>query len=308
MRQLKLFFVYTIFFSFIFIITTYLLSNSSSSIANGELVSPVLFNSNPNSHSFSPEYTTGLKNAVEKALEGSQGNYSVVVKDLTNENTYSYNPQKVFQTASLYKLWTMAVIFQNIDQGKLKREQVLSGNISELNEAFKIASEEAELNNGEINLTLDEAVQRMITASENYPALLLTKLVGISKIANFLKEESFIHSNVGQPPKTSASDIASFYEKLYHHEFASKESSEEMLKILKKQQLNDRIPKYLPASLSIAHKTGELAGFKHDAGIIFTPDRDYVLVILSESNNPLQASERIALIAKNIYSYLAAKD
>lgn len=310
MRLLRLILFYTILFTLTFLMATYLLSSTSSSVAHEEIISPLLpeeSHDTPQVKSFSTEFAQGLQSAVDQALEGSHGRYSVVVTNLANDNTYSYNPERIYQTASLYKLWTMAVVYQEIEAGNLKKDQVLKAGIPELNQAFGIASDEAELSEGEIELTVEVALERMITVSENYPALLLTRKVGISKIAAFLKKEKFAHSNVGQPPKTTARDIAVFYAKLYHHEFTSKESSEEMIDLLKRQRLNDRIPKYLPDSVEVAHKTGELGGVKHDAGIIFTEKGDYVLVLLSESSNQQQAAERLAMMADNIYTFLMSE-
>ncbi len=39
----------------------------------------------------------------------------------------------------------------------------------------------------------------------------------------------------------------------------------------------------LPKDVTVAHKTGEISGVRHDAGIVFLPDgRKYVLVLLSK--------------------------
>ncbi len=80
-----------------------------------------------------------------------------------------------------------------------------------------------------------------------------------------------------------------------------------MLEILKRQRINDRIPKYLPDDLEVAHKTGELDGFKHDAGIVYTPKGDYLFIALSKSTSPAQAAERIALLSKEVYAYFDAQ-
>jgi beta-lactamase class A len=74
-----------------------------------------------------------------------------------------------------------------------------------------------------------------------------------------------------------------------------------MLAILQRQQINDRLPKYLPKGVLTAHKTGELDGYKHDGGIIYAKNGPYILVILSKSENEQYAAETIALISKAIY-------
>lgn len=56
---------------------------------------------------------------------------------------------------------------------------------------------------------------------------------------------------------------------------------EQMLQILFRQQLNDRLPRYLPGTLPFAHKTGSLGGayeIHNDAGVYFLDGDSHVAV------------------------------
>ncbi|MDQ3547706.1 MAG: class A beta-lactamase-related serine hydrolase, partial [Chloroflexota bacterium] len=70
---------------------------------------------------------------------------------------------------------------------------------------------------------------------------------------------------------TTAADIAALYVMLINGQIISESVSQEMLLLLKDQQINDRLPAYLPEDTIVAHKTGNLDGLIHDAGIIFAP-------------------------------------
>ena len=76
-----------------------------------------------------------------------------------------------------------------------------------------------------------------------------------------------------------------------------------MLQLLKIQKLNNKIPRYLPKDTVVAHKTGELDPFTHDAGIVYTPNGNYIIVVLSKSDDPDLAENRIADISKNVFNY-----
>ncbi len=245
----------------------------------------------------------GLKTAVEQALKGTKGTYGVVIKNLKTGESYSMNEHRVFEPASLYKLWIMAEVFNQIQDGKLKEDEILSQDVSVLNEKFHISSESAELTEGTITLKVRDALHLMIANSNNYAALLLTEKIRLSNVKTFLKENNFNESFLGEPPKTTAYDIATFLEKLYKGELGSQKNTQKMIDILKKQTINSKLPKYLPQEVSIAHKTGEIGYFTHDAGIVFSNRGDYVIVVMSESDSPSEAEERIANVSKAVFDY-----
>lgn len=247
-----------------------------------------------------------LKTVVADVLNNSRGTYAISIKNLKTGETYSQNDRQVFEAGSLYKLWIMAVVLKQIEAGTLTEDQVLSEKIDDLNKKFKIDKDAAELTEGTITMTVADALKQMITISHNYAALLLTEKIGLSTVVNFLAEQGLTESSVGvdgQAPKSTAFDIASFYERLYKGELANSESTAKMINLLKSQQLNDGLPKYLPDQSSIANKTGDIGWFKHDAGIVFTDKGDYVISIMSESDYPLGAQEKIALISQAAYEY-----
>lgn len=248
-------------------------------------------------------FPTRLDNIVRKSLENAQGTYAISIKNLKNGETYNLNQDKAFASASLYKLWVMGEAFSLIHNGKLDPNKVLTADVNDLNRIFGISTESAELKEGEVSARVQDALTQMITISSNYSALLLAREIKVTNISAFLSNYGFSNSKTGNPPVTTAADIADFYEKLYKGRIADSESTKQMVALLKAQTLNDRIPKYLPDAIDIAHKTGELDGFKHDAGIVFTPKGDYILVILSKTDNPQQAAETEALLSKAVYEY-----
>lgn len=272
-----------------------------------------------------------LKNVIDKAMSGSKGNYGIVVSNFKTGENYRSNDRKVFETGSLYKLWVMATVYKQIQDGQLKEDKVLSEDIATLNNIFNISSDSAELVEGVITLTVHDALSQMITISHNYAALLLTEKIRLSSVADFLRTNGFNESFVGSDndsPKSTPADIALFFEKLYKSEFTNQQYTNKMIDLLKNQQLNDGLPKYLPENVSIANKTGDIGWFKHDAGIVYLQNKepvplqdkkdspemdkeikgDYLIVVMSESDYPLGAQERIANISKAVYDYFQAKE
>lgn len=248
---------------------------------------------------------TNLRKTILNALSGATGKYSVVVKNMKNGIRESLYGDKIFEVGSLYKLWVMAETFRQIQAGQLSKEEALLEDVIDLNKEFNIDPEFAELTKGVVTLTVKDALRQMITISHNYAALLLTKKIKMSNIAKFLETNGFNSSRVGDVPISTANDIALFFEKLYKGELANPQYTKEMLDLLKAQQLNDKLPKYLPKEIIIGHKTGEIDYLSHDGGIVYRPKGDYIIVALSESKFPPGAKERIAQISKAVFDYFS---
>jgi len=93
--------------------------------------------------------------------------------------------------------------------------------------------------------------------------------------------------------------------KIYRRELGNKNISAQCINIFKLTRMNDRIPKYLPPEITVAHKTGLENSVCHDAGIVFTRNGDYVIVVLAKHANPNSNSSKefIAKLSLLVYRY-----
>ncbi|MDD5120897.1 MAG: serine hydrolase, partial [Candidatus Omnitrophica bacterium] len=85
----------------------------------------------------------------------------------------------------------------------------------------------------------------------------------------------------------------------------SQRVSHQCINTLKLTRLNDRIPKYLPAQITVAHKTGLERNVCHDAGVVFTCKGDFIIVALTKhaNSNGASSKEFIAKVALLAYNY-----
>lgn len=304
-RMQRLFVLIFVGITFILFISSFFIkAKKTSGLVSPLILSPSLSSKPP--AVLSVTSSGGLDNAVKSALEGTKGTYGVFIKNLNDKETYVLNEHEEFDAGSLYKLWVMAQTFKLIESGDLKEDLVLTDTIPSLNKKFSISDEFAELTEGSITLTVSSALNQMITISHNYAALLLTAKIRLSSVDSFLKNNGFSQSRVGksgESPTTTAYDVALFFEKLYAGELATSENTEKMINLLKNQKLNNKLPKNLAKGVVIAHKTGEIGQFTHDAGVVYLADKNYIIAVLSKSEIPAAAEDRIANISKNVYEY-----
>jgi beta-lactamase class A len=313
-KRIKLFFYFCVFGIGVYFLFHRFVTNKAFS--STEVISPISASPmhtqtstptlKPTPTPTAPLQQNPLRDVVTSAMDGTTGTYGIAIKNLKTHESYYSNGNMVFDTGSLYKLWVMAIVYKQIQNGQLTEDQILRQDIPTLNQEFGIDPSYAELSEGTITLTVHDALYQMITISHNYSAMLLTEKVGLSSLATFLTEYGFTQSKVGingDNPTSTASDIALFFEKLYNGDFANEQYTKEMIDMLKDQQLSGGIPKYLPTQTEVANKTGDIDFFKHDGGIVFTNKGDYILVVLSQSDSPPDAQERIAILSKAIFYY-----
>jgi beta-lactamase class A len=82
--------------------------------------------------------------------------------------------------------------------------------------------------------------------------------------------------------RSTARETGRLFGLLARGELVSRQASEQMIAILKKQQVNDRFPRYLGDGIEIAHKTGDGQPWvANDAGILWVKGQPVVLVVFA---------------------------
>jgi N-acetylated-alpha-linked acidic dipeptidase len=82
--------------------------------------------------------------------------------------------------------------------------------------------------------------------------------------------------------RSTAREMGLLFERMARGELVSPKASAEMIDVLKKQQVNDRIPRYLGQGVVAAHKTGDGQPWVgNDAGIVWVNGQPIVLVVFT---------------------------
>lgn len=212
--------------------------------------------------------------------ERSQGG-GVVVIDLKSNETVSSNPDKVFTAASLYKLFVAESVYRAIEDGRIKP-----------------------------STSTYNCLRIMITISDNRCGELLGSMVGWDRQNPRLHQLGYTHTRLSTygPQQTTAHDTALLLQRLYHGELLNTLHTQSLLSHLKDQTINNRLPTGLPPGTTIAHKTGDLNGYVHDAGIVLHQDSQYVIVALSGPwKNSANAPAQFKQLSHNIHTTMLKK-
>ena len=255
------------------------------------------------------EKYTEWKKEIEKIISQMEGSVCINFYDLNKNNVFSINGDKKVLSASMIKLLILAELMKKISENKFSlSDTVMMANF------MKIGGDGVlkELNTGH-HFTLKELATLMIIVSDNQATNILIDFLGMENINQLGKEldlkETFLGRKMmdaearkkGYDNYTCADDISLLLKLIYQEKLINKEASQLMLDILLRQQQGERLQRYLPSDIKIAHKCGDLDNLENDGGIIWLGDRAYILVVLTNGMPNLQCKQTIGKISKFVY-------
>ncbi len=237
---------------------------------------------------------------LDEALVGVDGHVSVAVEDLASGRGAALDPHREMPSASLYKL---AVLYSVFEAGLPMGEE-----LAITDEARSYDAGTLELGVGE-TLSVAEALERMVTISDNTAAVMLGSRVGSSRVNADLAALGMDTTHYSlERMTTSAFDMLQLLDALASGKAVSPAASAEMVHLLLRQRVNDRLPRLLPGDVEVAHKTGNLPGTVNDVGILFGPSSSVaVAALISETTDEAAAATAIARLAQTAYLYFAAE-
>ncbi|MFN7171051.1 MAG: serine hydrolase, partial [Candidatus Omnitrophota bacterium] len=248
---------------------------------------------------------------IEKRIKNLKGRTGIFIEDLTTGWKISFNHKEVFPAASLIKLPIMLSCFYAIKEGKLN----LKENVT-LKPSDKVGGSGI-LKNLPVGktFTIERLLELMITVSDNTATnLLIEKLgfeylnlcfkkIGLKNTLLLRKMMDFQARKKRKENLTTAEDMASILRRIYFKKFLNKSISQKCLQYLLHQKYRDRIPSKLPSGIKVAHKTGLERKICHDAGLVFGPKGDFLIVVLTQGERIKKAKEFIAEISSLVYKY-----
>jgi beta-lactamase class A len=239
-----------------------------------------------------------LQELLERTLRGESARFGVVVQHLETGEAAAVRADRRYETASLYKLAVLQEVYRQHQHGELPWNSVLT--VSERHLGLELVSPWAYAGR---TISVADATSLMITLSDNTAGALLWTRVGQTRINQGLTEIGLVDTRLDWESYTTPADMARFFLLAYRGDLVDQESSAEMLDLLSRQQINDRLPRLLPRNTRVAHKTGELPGLTHDVGVIYAPTGPFVLAVLTEWGTSGAPSAAIARLARQIYDY-----
>ncbi|MDD5130342.1 MAG: class A beta-lactamase-related serine hydrolase [Candidatus Omnitrophica bacterium] len=257
-----------------------------------------------------------LQQRLSGQIRKFKGEVGIVVKDLRTGWEIAYNKDRLFPSASLVKMPIMAACFIASEEGRINLNQEI---ILKNSDKFSGSGTLKEMRPG-VAFTIEELTGLMIYDSDNTAANMLTSMLGVDYLNNVFNSLGLRNTNLsrriadfysrdrGIENYTTAQDMALLLEHIYRRSLVNRKLSEKCLKILKLQRVNDRLPKYLPVDVSVAHKTGLERTVCHDAGIMFSCKGDFLICVLTQHANSTAAASKKFIARAALQTYLYSEE
>ncbi len=244
--------------------------------------------------------TADLVRQLDGLIASFSGGAGIWIGDPTvSTPLYAHDPDEQVIAASLYKLGVLAEAERRVDAGELQYEDVITIESEDI-------TADGSFQDAGTQLTVDEALELMITISDNGSALALWRILGGANIDATLEKAGVgnfhIALDVTEDNWATPHAIGTFFTLLAKRQLISAAASDRMLARLERQQISDRLPAQLPPGVVVAHKTGNLTGVTHDAGILYTKTGPRVVVAMTWDALDEDAANFISSIGSLVYN------
>ncbi len=271
---------------------------------------------------------TDLRQKLVQIIATKKADVGVSILNLDNGDTININGSKHYPMISVFKFHIALTILNKVDKGELSLNQKLFIKKSELLENTWSPFRE-KYPEGDVSITLKEALIWTISVSDNNLCDILIRLVGgVKTVDNFINNPDFIIRNDEEAmhknwdaqflntitPNFSNQLLRRFFEK----QLLTQKSTKFLYKTMVTTSVGqNRIKGELPQKVEVAHRTGSsftndvgLTGAINDIGIVKLPNGKYFIisVFVHNTTETFKDGEKIiAELSKATWDYYTKK-
>lgn len=285
------------------------ITNDNSKIGDLEslLINPTVL-ANIDKH-----YIINFKSLRDKILkiqrEYAQRTFAYFVY-LPNAVWTGVGEREMFVAASTVKVPLTMAVLKAEEQGKLALGDVYTVTEEELNHGFGALYK----NGANQEITIEELIKLMLAESDNTAMEVLLdvlKNVGIDDpLADVYQAMGWEYvAEFGAVPSyrdINLKTLSNMFLSLYNATYLSLENSHKVLQYLTESPFASMIPAGVPDDVPVAHKIGVFApeNVYSDCGIVYAPERHYILCAAMEGGSEAQAAKFISAVSKEAYQFV----
>lgn len=258
---------------------------------------------------------TSLKKSVQqiidKEISKKDINFaSVYFRDLNNGPWFSINASEYFSPASLIKVPVLMAYLKKAESDPSILQQKIV-NIIDPNSGTNVQNIKPSTTiQPNQEYTIEELLNRMIINSDNDAYNDLANNLDQNELFQIYQDLDVDISKAFTNPNgniITVKDYASFYRILFNASYLNQDMSEKALKLLSQSEYKEALVAGVPSTIAVAHKFGERKYLDtnetqlHDCGIIYAPNKPYLLCVMTRGSDITKANTTIKQISQQIY-------
>ncbi|MBU5465278.1 class A beta-lactamase-related serine hydrolase [Virgibacillus sp. MSJ-26] len=263
-----------------------------------------------------------LTEKIQKIAEQYGGSWGIVLEDLDRGDKWEWQADEIFYAASIIKVPIMVAAYDALEKKEISFSDTVRLNREELVGGSGVLQH---LSPGMTSLTIYDLVVLMIVQSDNTATNMLIDLLGVDKIKKVMTDHGWTNSKCYNKLMTipveregsniiNANEMSMMLKQMVTGKLVSAHACEEMITIMKKQQIRDSLPGKLPSpeadiiggqpTWELANKTGNITKVRHDIGIFYVEKRTFIATILSRGIDDYQSIIALQNMGLEIFNYL----
>lgn len=234
---------------------------------------------------------------LQKELDATKGTFGLYIIDTKSEKTYSHNADEEFYAASVFKLFLVNSVYQQIEAGKVS-----------IDDKHKIEEEDKAGGTGIIQYEKDkekeysvlDLVTLALQKSDNTAQNVLIRLIN----KKYINEKVFTKDNYSSPEK-----VGLFIRNFYNNKYTNQANTQTIIQLLSTTDFDNRINEGLHPDIMFSHKIGTWpeGNAWHDCGLASFKDQAVIVCLMSKDTTEqdfLEVSKQVGSFINTLFTDL----
>lgn len=241
-----------------------------------------------------------LRKSLRTIVEPWGETFSFYFEYLPTGTSIGVNEKTEFEIASLVKIPTALAYYRKEERAGLGfGDKIVTLEQKHLDKGYGDLWEKG----AGFKISIDDAMHRMLALSDNTAANVIADTIPQEDFTSVFDGLDISMNDKNGVLVITTKGYASILKSLYFAGIVSKENSQKILSLLTKTPFDDKLRAGVPVSVTVSHKIGVYGDIYQDCGIVYEPNRPYLLCMYSNSTEKV-AAERMSTVSKEVYSFV----
>lgn len=250
-----------------------------------------------------------LKKQLEKIQKKYPQKTYIYFNYLNNSAWIGLGERDTFYAASTIKVPLAMATLKAVEEGKLKMSDIYALESFDLDINFGNLYKEGE---GK-EISVEDLTKIMLEQSDNTAMFAIIEILGRVGIDapfdDVYNKMGWDFAILGEKPtyeEINLKTLSNMFLSLYNATYLNWENSEKILSFLSQSPFNDKIVAGVPKDIKVSHKIGVAVekGTFSDCGIVYAPNRNYLLCLGSAGGNEDQAKKFMEEVSESVYKFV----